>query len=193
MDQISDIDVAHYEGLVRKTASIYVNVVEEDYEDICQILRIKAWRALVSFDPAKSRTGRDRYVFSCIKNQCKDLVKKKKRGELFIEDVAPANSNTGNGVIRDAFEQRYMMLTQEEAFAMIEDETPFLPSTLSNGEREVIGLLVLDFDYGEISRICKISRKDVATVVRGIREKMADWRPGATDPPQPIAPASLAA
>lgn len=180
-------DLQHYEGLVRKTASMYVGVVEEEYEDLCSIIRIKCWRALESFDPAKAsgkphdprnkvcRCARCRFVFSCVKNLTKDLVKRNRRNWLFIEDVAPHNAE-GNGVVRDAFESRYLEMSPEEAFRAVEDEFT-LPSSLTERERQVLGLLYLSFDYGEIAGVVGVSHRDVSTAVRGIKEKMADWKP----------------
>lgn len=168
--------LAHYEGLVRKTAAIYEPLVQEDYDDICQILRIKVWRALLSFDPAKSRTGRDRYVFSCVKNQCKDLVKRKRRQETSLELVT-----SGNEGEREVFEAQYLVVTREQAYAVVEDAAPFLPSTLNAAERDVVGLLYLDFNQTEIARDRGMSPKQIATVVQSIRRKMEDWRPTASE------------
>jgi DNA-directed RNA polymerase specialized sigma24 family protein len=52
------------------------------------ILRIKARRALQTYDPTRSSMSPERYVFSCVKNQCHDLVKRKRRDELFNADLA---------------------------------------------------------------------------------------------------------
>jgi hypothetical protein len=54
----SDGDLAYYEGLVFKTAQLVVRAgVEIEVEDAQQRLRIKVWRALKAFDPAKCRTS----------------------------------------------------------------------------------------------------------------------------------------
>lgn len=178
MPAATDADIQHYEGLVRKTASMYVGVVEEEYEDLCSLMRIKCWRAIESYDPAKSKMHRDAYVFSCLRNFCKDLVKRKRRDWLFIEDVAPHNAD-GNGVVRDAFEMRYLQITPDEAYSIVEDEFT-LPNTLTGHERQVIALLYLAFDYTEIASVVGCSHREVSTAVRSIKEKMADWRPGTT-------------
>lgn len=184
--------LGHYEGLIRKTAALYVGVVEEDYDDLCQIFRIKTWKALLAFDPARSRTGRDRWVFSCIKNQAKDLLppKRAQRNWLYIEDIAPVNSggtgNFGKGIIdepmgnQDGFYARYLGVTAEEVFGGIEEGATLVPSTLTPTERNVVALLYIGCDYGEISTRLDLERKKVATVVRRIREKMEDWRPNSS-------------
>src|SRR3954470_7263330 len=69
-----------YEGLIFSTARRYSIFVEEDLEDIQQILRVKVFRALESYDGAKApprtdgRSPRDAYVFQCVRNQAKDLL-----------------------------------------------------------------------------------------------------------------------
>lgn len=181
--QAADPNVlAHYEGLVRKTAGMYVGIVEEDYDDICQLLRIKVWTALLAFDPAKARQSRDAYVFMCVKNRVKDIVKKVRRNELFIEDLAassPAGTTTGDAPPpqnrRDRFEARYLVALEEQVFGDI--DKPLIPSTLTDTERRVIAYLYIDFSHAEIAEVMEIGRKEMATVVAGIREKMADWRP----------------
>lgn len=188
--EISNRDVEHYEGVVRQTAGMFHGMVEEEFEDVCQILRMKAWRALVSFDSDKATAGkgllhrqgdntcrcaRCRYVFACIRNQVKDLQKRNRRNLLFIEDVAPHNAD-GNGVVRDVFELRYLEMSPEEAYKEVEDEFT-LPSTLNDRERKVVAMLYLSFDYGEIASVVGCSHREVSTAVRSIKEKMADWRP----------------
>ena len=42
----------HYEGLIFRTARFAAPLVEDDFEDVQQVLRIKCWRALLAYDPA---------------------------------------------------------------------------------------------------------------------------------------------
>lgn len=181
--------LAHYEGLVRKTASMYAGIVEDDYEDICQVLRIKVWRALLAFDPAKARQSRDAYVFMCLRNRVKDLVKKVRRNELFIEDVAPvpADGSREQSNLRDRFERRYFAVEDDQVFGDL--DTPLIPSTLTAAERRVVAYLYADFSQAEIAEEMEIGTKEVATLVGGIREKMADWHPSpeVADNRQPVA------
>jgi RNA polymerase sigma factor (sigma-70 family) len=143
-----------------------------------QVRRVKVWRALVAYDPEKSTAGQRSFVFSCVRNQAKDLVKRARRDWTYIEDVAP--SINGNGHLRDQFESRYLVEEAEQVYGAIEDDLPLIPNTLTAQEREIIALLYIDFDYGEIATALDLERKKVATAVRGIREKLADWRPNAT-------------
>lgn len=185
-DQAQDPKLlAHYEGLIRKTATLYVDNCEEDYDDIVQLFRIKVWKALLYFEPKRVKKNahlaedkqRDRFVFACVLNQAKDLTKRVKRNWAYIEDIAPSGARGEDFGATDRFDSRYLKATEEQVFGVIQEGLPLIPSSLSQKERQVIALLYLDFNYGEISEAAQLPRKDVATLVRGIREKMADWRP----------------
>lgn len=160
--------VEFYEGLIHKTASLYVAHVEEEFEDIVSILRIKVWRALVSYDPSRSSMPTERYVFSCVKNQCKDLVKRKRRDELFIADLVDDAAT---------FEVRYLQADASQVFSAIEEDDMILPSTLNQREREIVGLLYLDLSQKEAAARLGLRRNEMERAVRIIRQKMADWRP----------------
>lgn len=182
MGPVTDNEIRHYEGLVRKTASMYANIVEEDFDDICSLLRIKVWQALLAFDPAKARQPKDAYVFMCVKNRVKDLVKKVRRNDIYIEDIAPTEGthmreNVGGQINgqRDRFESKYLVALEEQVFGDL--DKPLIPSTLSGRERTVLAYLYLDYPQAEIAEVMEVSRKEVATSVRGIRTKMDDWRP----------------
>lgn len=184
---IKPTELAYYEGLVRKTASMYERIVEDDYEDLCQLFRIKAWRALETYDPSKSSMPVERYVFSCIRNQVKDVLKKKRRGELFIEDLTglatdQAEHQGGGGQSRDRFDARYLMVREDEAYADLNLDAPLIPSTLTTSELSVVALLYADFGQAEIALRLSMTKREVAASVKSIREKMADWRPSAEAP-----------
>jgi RNA polymerase sigma factor (sigma-70 family) len=174
-------DVSFYEGLCRKTASMYVPFVEEEYEDIVQILRVKVWRALETFDPARSKMPVERYVFMCVKNQCKDLVKKRKRGEKYIEDIAPT---TGELPLRDSFDERYLSATHEEIYGLVDEGDPLVPSTLTPTEKQVVCLLYRSYRQTEAARLLGLTRSEMERCIAAIRMKMADWHPGTALQPQ---------
>lgn len=178
--QVTDSDIQHYEGLVRKTAGMYTGIVEEEYEDLCQIIRIKCYTALVAFQSSRSKMSRDAFVFGCVRNLVKDLCKRNRREWVFIEDIAPVKENAmsraENGSTRDAFELHYLQMTEEEAYRLVTEEVA-LPSTLTEQERNVVSLLYLAFDYSEISKTMGISYGTVTKTMKSVREKMADWKP----------------
>lgn len=173
MSQVSDSDIKHYEGLVRKTASMYAGIVEDDFDDICAVLRIKVWQALKAFDPAKARQTRDAYVFMCVRNRVKDLVKKVRRDELFIEDIAPSDPN--RGLPRDTFERRYFSVQDDELFEDL--DKPLIPSTLTAQERLVVGYLYLSYTQPQMAVVLEMPRKEVAALVGNVKLKFADWKP----------------
>lgn len=173
---VTDADIQRYEGLIFKTATLYEGRVEGmDLDDLRQVFRIKVWRALQSYDPTRSSLPEGRFVFGCLVNQGKDLLRRKRRGDLYIEDVAPANDYE-NGP-RDRFESHYLSLEPEEVFGLIEREETVVPNTLTGVERRVVCLLYADYKKSEIARALEISRHAVETAIDRVQDKMADWAP----------------
>jgi RNA polymerase sigma factor (sigma-70 family) len=196
-----DREIARYEGLVRKTAARHVNFVEEEFDDICAILRVKVWKALTSYDPAKATQTQDGYVFSCVVNQCKDLLKRKPRNEAHIEDFAyESDANQPNAGPSNSFEARYLQLPSEHVYGAINEGALVLPTTLSEAERQVVGLLYLDYTQKEAIAILGMTKRQMENAVRAIREKLADWDPASGAEvipldalPRPVIPPALAA
>lgn len=163
-------DISFYEGLCRKTASLYVGFVQEDYDDIVQVLRITVWRANVSYDRSRSKMTRERYIFMCVKNRCKDLVRKRHRPEVFLEDLAPHEDSPVEWMLQ-------LATSHEQTFGDVEDELT-MPSTLTATERHIIGLLYADRTQKETAAALGLTRAEMERAVKVIRQKMADWRPG---------------
>lgn len=157
-----------YEGLVRKTASLLEGRVDESYEDLCSMIRIKVWRALESYDPERSKLPERNYVFSCVVNLKKDLYKKEARRDedLYLEDLTAAAG----------FEERYLAV-EEVVQESLEDEGVFLPSTLSHVERRVITYLYVGYTEWDARRELGLKRGEMADAMGAIRAKMADWAP----------------
>lgn len=180
-------DIGPYLGLIHATAARYAPIiVDEDYDDLVQHLSLKVWQARRAFDPARTTLPEQNFVFSCVTNRVKDLLKSQRRlnesrggGPVFIEDVDPDR--------RWQFDAQYLQVTEEEAFAEVEDELPRLPSTLTEVERRVIILLVLDFKKSEIVRMTGYSRSRVVKAEASVREKMEDWRPTRMNGRTPVA------
>lgn len=171
--------LASYEGLIFETARLIAPRVELEMEDIQQVFRVKVWRALVAFDPKKCRTNRDKYVFMCLADQKKDLLKKRLRGELYIDDLAPHTGDVTD-FSRDRFEGRYLAASPDTVYASVEDDV-LVPNTLTLLERMVVVLLYRDYKQTEIADRLEIDRRDMEKVVKSIREKMEDWRPSTAD------------
>jgi RNA polymerase sigma factor (sigma-70 family) len=185
-------DIAHYEGLVRKTAALYVNHVELDYDDIVQVLRIKVWRALEAHDPRKVKTQTlERFIFMCVKNQCKDLIRRRHRGEVYLEDLIPDDAGT------DWAEWMVQLSADhEQTYGAVEDDELFIPSTLTGIERAIVAWLYLDRTQKEVAGLLGLTRAEMERAVKVIRQKMADWQPSPRTTvtiPVPIEPALRAA
>jgi len=188
--------LSHYEGLVRTTSARYVGQVLYDFDDICQIFRVKVWKALQAWDPnnptirrkiAEGKTEielRDRFVFMCVRNQGKDLVKRRKpeTDPLFIEDFAQNERNGAHGegagsASRDRFESRYLCAEEDEVFGEIDGEDILLPSSLTSDERRVLACMYLHYSQPEIALRLGLKPKKVSAAVKAIREKLSDLKP----------------
>lgn len=172
----------HYEGLIFKTALMLHGHVEDDLEDIQQILRIKVFRALLAFNPTRAvRLSRDNYVFMCLRDQAKDLAKRRKRRELYIEDLAPAAAAADSAGLlsRDWFDERYLSSSRDEVYSTVEDDDCLIPNTLSELEVEIVVLLYGDYRQTEIATRLGLGKRDMELAMRSIRQKLADWKPGA--------------
>ena len=169
------VDLAPFEGLIFTTAARYAPILDEDLDDIRQILRLKVWQALTRFDGSRSTKGVESYVFSCLRNRVKDLLKeqhrlneRRKGGPLHIEDLT---DDLGR------FEGRYLAAEDPDVFDLIEQSVE-LPSCLDETERAlVLVLLEGDFTRAEIALRIGVSRKRVVVIHRAVQEKLADFAP----------------
>ena len=73
-------------------------------------------------------------MFSCVKNQEKDLLKRRRRGEVFFADVL-GDAPSGEEHV-DRFEGRYLAVDADVVYEEVERELPLIPSTLSELERD---------------------------------------------------------
>lgn len=173
---VDDTQIEFYEGLVRKTSSMVQGKCEMEFEDVEQELRIKVFQALRSYDPARSRMSRRAYVFGCVKNRTKDLMKYGGRRRAagvpyLIEDLTPEPAD------RERFERRY--LSTDDAFREVEDEPLELPDSLVGLEREVVLMLHLDYSHGEIAKELGITRPGVEKILLSVRVKLSHLAPAA--------------
>lgn len=182
-----------YEPLVRSTAVLIVAQLaervgpEDGVEDVMQLLRVKVWQALHYYGAGRmprrdgegaSRT-RDRYVFMCLMNLKKDILKRKRVMTLMIEDVAPARVgyHRDRPGPRDAFEAKYLAESREDVYGPVDEPPPLVPNTLTGFERDVMLLLYRDYTHREIAQRLGASKGEVLSAVRALRSKLGDWRP----------------
>lgn len=188
-----------YEGLIFTTTQRVYGRCEEEFDDIRQILRLKVWQALCAYKPKAGLTvklqrgRRDRFVFSCMTNRVKDLLKKKKHGEILIDDYYHGDgpATLGNRKSREWFDETYLAETHDQVFGQVEDDSVLIPSTLDDTERQVICLLYADYGQTEIASYLGLEKRRVERTMKSIRGKMIDWHPGDSDrlviPPAPLA------
>lgn len=188
-----------YEGLIFATTERWRRFIDEDPEDIRQILRVKVYKALLAYKrgqrPHFSEVeARNRWVHQCVRNQVKDLMKRKPRPVESIEDVAPAElhaEDSHSGVqSRDRFEFRHLSCGHDDVYGAIEAEAVLVPNTLTVLELQVIVLLYRDYRQSEIARELDLDRRAMDGAMRGIRQKMADWKPGPGAPKPALAVAA---
>lgn len=169
------VSLEDFEGLIFRTTVMLMPYVEEDFDEVQQLLRIKVWKAYEKYDPARSKLPIKAYVFGCLMNYKKDLVKRRHRNLAYIEDF-----RTEAGTER--FEGRNLSVDADTVYLNVEDEKPILPNTLTGIERRVIGFLLMDYTATEISRTLGIGPKRLRGIRDKIEEKMADWRPSVAEP-----------
>lgn len=163
-----EVALRYYDGLIHATARRCVAFCEEDYDDVVQVLRVKAWQALRAYDPQRCRTTRDRYVFMCVRDRAKDVVKKKKRNQLHIEDLRDSAT--------DRFDARYLCSTHEDNYAAIDDDDdPLLQ--LDELERAIARLLTSDYKQAQVARALGLQKVEMDRAMKSIRYKLADLRP----------------
>lgn len=176
-------EIADYEGLVFSTAARLDGRLEMDVDDIRQVLRVKVWTSLRKYDTARSKMSRENYVFMCIQNAVKDMLRKRKRGEVSIEYL----TGDAGRLTREGFDALYFREEEEAVYGAIERERVLIPSTLDDREVRVVVLLYDGYSQTEAARALGLTRSQVERAMVAIRDKMADWRPteGAQELPQP--------
>ncbi len=166
MAEIRRKDVADYEGLIFKHSLRVYGQVEGDLDDIRQAYRMKAWYAINKWDPTRSRMTLDAFVFGCLKNAEKDLLKRKRHGEVFLEDQSART--------RRACEPR---VGHDDVFGEVDEGHPLVPNTLTDLELQVVVLLYRGYFQTEIAPRLGLAKTEMEASMRSIRGKMDDWRP----------------
>jgi DNA-directed RNA polymerase specialized sigma24 family protein len=163
--------VEAYEGLVLTHALRVLGRVGMELDDIRQVYRMKVWYASNKWDPERSKLSQDRFVFGCLKNAEIDLLKRKRHGEVFLEDQSARVRRTHEG-----------RATHEDVYGQVDEGTPLIPNTLTDTELQVIVLLYRGYFQTEIAPLLGLGKTEMETVIRSIRGKMEDWRPGSKTP-----------
>lgn len=174
--------IAAYEGLVFKTSQMFHDQVGLELDDMRQELRLSVLKARRAFHSKRSRLTERAFVYGCVANRVKDMKRdaaRRRNGRLVVVHVGEDSL--------DWFEFTYRQVTHDEVFGAIEDGSFRLPATITDGEQEILLMLVVGYTQTEIASSQGIAYATVNASVRSLREKMADWRPNGT--PVPVAPA----
>lgn len=176
--------LAEYTGLIKTTARMLEGRVEGmALDDIEQRFTIKVWRALLSFDGKKSGAlPEQRYVFMCVTSEKIDLLKRVRRGELSLDELLAPSGTTRDEHHTTPHEARYLGI--EDAGLALEDDEVRLPSTLTQVERLLVGLLYVGYKQAELAAELGVARSVIQDLERSIRAKLEDWRPS----PRPAHP-----
>jgi RNA polymerase sigma factor (sigma-70 family) len=183
--------VEGYEGLCRRFASNVVGFVPDlDFDDLCQLSRLKAWRALASYDRAHDAGLTEyRYVSMCLKNLEKDLKNRVRRPVGYIEDLGRQS--------RLDVEARLLSSSAEEVYAGVEDEHEVRAivedlAELEPVEAEIVVRLYVGWSQADVARAMNIEKHVMVRVMRSIRLKLHDWRPDEERLEEPAAELEIA-
>lgn len=170
-----------YEGLVRATARRLAPYVETELDDIEQALRLAVWSGLKAYDATRSTMDESHFVFMVVKNRSKDVIKRRRYPVDSMELVAPSGRESPQ---RDAFDARYMASSEDDVYGAVGDDLA-LPSTLTEDERRMIGLLYCGYGQQEAGAEVGLVGRQAERAMKAIRLKLADWRPTSDeDPPE---------
>lgn len=175
----SDRRVEGYEGLCRRFASNVFGLVPDlEFDDLCQLYRLKAWGAIRSYDRAhEAGLTEFKYVQMCLKNLEKDLRNRRWRPVDFIEDLGRQS--------RLDVEARLLTSSADEVYAEVEADELHLPEDLDGVEAEIVVRLYVGWSQAEAARGLGLQQKEMTRYMRSIRLKLDDWRPteDALEPP----------
>lgn len=187
-------DLEVYQGLVAVTARMYARACGLEPDDLAQLLWVKIWQTRPKYDPARSGQTEERFVYGCMKNRIKDLIRDRNRQELRQPDpLLMAEGESGELVLgsitiyRERFEERYLATSEDQVYSDVEEGRFRLPATITQTEAHVIVLLMEGYTQRDIAIALGVHKKRVRSYQDSIEAKLADWAP-----PSPTSEAPLA-
>jgi RNA polymerase sigma factor (sigma-70 family) len=175
------VTLASFEGLIFRTSQMYAAQVKKDPDDLAQELRIKTWKALGRYSPARSKMPVERYVFMVITNKIKDYKRDAARAAqrptvLYIEDMRQANPGQGDErPTQERFDGLFNHIERDVVYSGVDNRYQ-LPPTVTEPERKVLMLLVAGCTRPEIVALLGVRRSSVDGAVRALREKLEPLR-----------------
>jgi DNA-directed RNA polymerase specialized sigma24 family protein len=160
--------------------------VRREEEDLAQELRVRVWRAVVTYDATKSPLSLERYVFQAVANKVKDFkrdaAREARRREdsgmtlLHIEDIR-LRWHSRNETQQEVFDGFFHFVSHDEVYGEVDEGAFTLPATVTEREADVLLLLMMGLSKRQASERLVLSRADVDRSVTGLRDKLADWKP----------------
>jgi RNA polymerase sigma factor (sigma-70 family) len=173
-----------FEGLVLSTARMFAAQVKREEDDLAQELRVRVWKAVIGYNPAKTTLSLERYVFQAITNKIKDYkrdaAREAKRREregvsfLYIEDMFLLTDRTTGP--QERFDSLYHFVEHEDVYGDV-DGRFVMPSSVTESEANVLLLLMTGLSKTEVAVRLGITRADVFDTIGSLRAKFADWQP----------------
>lgn len=168
---VTQNELSAYEGLIYTHALRVVGIVDGELDDILQVYRIKAWYAIERWDASGGLSQR-RWVFGALKNAEKDLLKRRRYREVFLEDQPIGSCEPCED--------------HDAVFGLVDEGQPLIPNTLTDRERHIMVLLYRGYRQNEIVPLLGMAKNQMEPAMRSIRSKMEDWRPPrSARPPRP--------
>jgi RNA polymerase sigma factor (sigma-70 family) len=174
-------ELRDFEGLVYSTARMFAARVRREEDDLAQELRVRVWRAIVTYDATKSPLSLERYVFQAVTNKIKDYKRdaaRAKRREdddgmtlLHIEDIRLAWHS------QEVFDGFFHFVTHDEVYGSVDEGHFVLPATVTGREADVLVLLMMGMNKRQVAERLTLARADVDRAVGSLRDKLADWKP----------------
>lgn len=191
-----DFLIETYEGLISATARRFEEKARHkgvEIDDFTQILRIRVWRAIEAYDGERSSMTLRKFVFGCLTNQVKDVLKARSKvealrshrpGEIRLDELTP-RSGYDSPLERpdggDSSKNALRFLSTDDEDAQDALDGPDLPSSLTKDERIVALMLIEDYTYPLIAKQLGCSLVSVRSHISQIRLKMAG-EPLSSDP-----------
>lgn len=146
-----------YEGLVISTTRYWRHKISEEMsdDDIKQELRIKIYKALLTFDPNRGYPEH-KHVFGAVRNMVKDLIKKKNQlaNQTLVSELVTRDGRTIFGIVLD------------------EDKTELLQN-LSRMDQEISVMIIQGFTLREVAETIGVELNYVKHRISVIRNEIA--------------------
>jgi RNA polymerase sigma factor (sigma-70 family) len=175
VEKVTDQQMAKYEGLVTKTASMNHRALKIEFDELRQELRISVLKALRSYDSQNSKKlPEKRFVFGCMANYLKDLYKVAGRAKR--QGATISFDGWGEGSLTTTSKESWRGQLESEVFQK-HDMSPLegldLPADLSTEEKVVLVMLVENIPQQEIADRLNIDKEMVLQHKKNLKTKLA--------------------